>query len=126
MIDSSDKTRSFTEGGWFTERRAFKRIPTDIGVNFFFGNSLISGKITNLSENGMFVNTKICFPLHARFEILLPIKEEVLNIPVKVSRVVKKGDFYDTMGIEVLSQSNKYLNFVSILKGGEFNTPLKK
>ena len=98
------------------ERRAFKRIPTDIRVKFFFGTSICFGTIANLSENGMFVNTNICFPPYSTFEILLPLKENVLNISVMVRRMVKEGDFYNAMGVEVLDQPEEYLQFVQSLK----------
>jgi hypothetical protein len=73
----------------------------------------------------MLINTKTCFPPNTRFNIIVPIKKEKVSIPVKVSRVVKEGDIYNIMGIEVLSHFNKYFGFISYLKGGEFSIPLK-
>lgn len=98
------------------KKRAFERIPVNLEVEYSYGEEITHGTITNLSKNGMLVNTKICFPLHSKFEILFPIDQEVLNIPVKVSRVVRRGDFYDGMGVELLTPPKKYLEFVSRLE----------
>jgi hypothetical protein len=98
------------------QRRAFERIPADLQANFFCGNTIFTGTVTNLSENGMFVKTKMCFPFDSTLEILIPLKEEVLKVPIKVSRIEKAEDFYDGMGVEVLNPPQNYVEFVSRLK----------
>jgi hypothetical protein len=126
LTDSSGRAGAFRKGGWLTERRAFNRIPAYIGVHFFFGNSLCSGTIKNLSENGMLVDTKICFPLQSRFDILFPLKqkEDSFNIPAEVSRVIKEGSFYDAMGVKVVYQPHEYLEYVTHLKAKQLTRPL--
>lgn len=98
------------------QRRAFERIAADLRANFFCGNTIFRGTVTNLSENGMFVKTKMCFPFDSMFEILIPLKEEVLKVPVKVSRIEKAEDFYDGMGVKVLNPPQNYIEFVRRLK----------
>ncbi len=94
------------------EKRVFTRIPTNLQVEFFYGNELANGTITNLSEKGMFINTRMCFPVNSRFDILIPLKEKVLQLHVIVSNVMKENDFYNGMGIEVLYPRRKYSEFV--------------
>jgi hypothetical protein len=43
---------------------------------------------------------------------MLPLKNEVLELPVKVKRVVKSERFYETMGVEVLNPPDKYFQIV--------------
>jgi len=98
------------------QRRAFERIPVYIEVKLFCGFMFFSGVITNLSENGMLINTRICLPFESRFEVLIPIKEEVLKVHCKVTRIVNTGDLYDAMGVELLNPPKKYFEFVYSLK----------
>jgi Tfp pilus assembly protein PilZ len=98
------------------QKRAFERIPAELQANFFCGNTMYSGTVTNLSENGMFIKTRMCFPFNSKFEILIPLKEEVLKVPTKVSRIEKTEEFYDGMGVEVLGPCQNYLEFVNRLK----------
>jgi desulfoferrodoxin-like iron-binding protein len=94
------------------EKRAFERIPSNLHVRLCFENDINSGKLINLSKNGMLINTKVFFPLKTQFEILLPLQEEILKIPVKVSRLSKNDDIYDGIGAELLESPIKYLEFV--------------
>ena len=106
-------------------KRAYERIPASLEVRFFLGNSLCKGFMKNLSENGMCIKTRLCFPFESRFELLIPLKEKIMDVAVKVSRVKKTVDFYDTMGVEVLNQPKEYLEFVNSIKAKEFIMPLK-
>ncbi len=94
------------------EKRAFDRIPSNLYVRLCFENDINSGKLINLSKNGIFINTKVFFPLKTQFEILLPLEEEILKIPVKVARLSKKDDIYDGIGAELIESPLKYLEFV--------------
>lgn len=60
----------------------------------------------------MLINTKLCFPLKSQFEILLPAENEILKLPVKVSRLLKKDNIYEGIGVELLAPSPKYLEFL--------------
>ena len=97
------------------KRRAFERIPASLefhslNVNYF-------GVVTDISENGMFIRSqKISFPFKSQFEILIPLNERMLNIPVKVTRLTKSKDFYDGIGVELLKPTRNYLNLVKKLR----------
>jgi hypothetical protein len=98
------------------EKRRDKRIPAHIEAKFFFGNTLCSGIVTNVSECGMCIDTKMFLPFDANIELLISLENEVLNVPVSVKRVVMTDSFYDTMGLEVLNQSREYLKLVENLR----------
>ena len=78
----------------FMDRREYERVNTNFRAQYFFGNALYTGEITNLSEKGMYINTKLCFPFESKFEILIPLVQGVLKVPVRVSRIIKTDDFY--------------------------------
>ncbi len=98
------------------EKRAYERITTSLEVRFFYGIQLCSGIVTNCSENGMCINSSMCLPFDTRIELLIPFKEDVLKVPVKVKRLEKTDVAYEKMGVELLYSLPKYLELVNILK----------
>ena len=106
------------------KKRAYERILTDMKVSYFYGNELYHGTLKNFSENGMFINTRVCYPFDTSFEILIKLKDEVLKIPVKVSRIQKTEGYYDGMGVKLFNQPAQYLEFVTSFKAKELTIPL--
>ncbi len=98
------------------EKRTFGRVDTSLPIRYFCGNLFYTGTVTNFSGNGMFIRTRVHFPFSSRFELLLPLKEEILRLPVKVTRIVKTDGFYNGMGVELLNPDQNYLEFVDTLK----------
>jgi superoxide reductase len=97
-------------------KRVFERVTSNHQMSFSYNNALYSGIVTNLSENGMRIDTKNCPPFRSKFDVLFPLGEEVLTLPVQVKRVVKRQDVTDAVGVEILNPSMKYLQFVRDLK----------
>ncbi len=102
----------------FTERRSFKRkrITANIDARFFYGNMFYSGTVLNLSEKGMFINTRRCLPFEPMFVVIIRIENELLNVIAKVKRITKLNTDCDGMGVELLSPSNGYLELIKRLK----------
>ena len=108
------------------ERRSYERVPVPsrVQVKFLLGNMIYPGVITNISENGMFIGTKLTFPVGTEVDIALVLpSEDVLRLPVRVRRTMKTDAFYEYeyndhngLGVEVLSVPLNYLRFVSDLK----------
>jgi hypothetical protein len=98
------------------QKRAFERIPVSLEGRFFCGNTIYSGVITDVSENGIFISTRMCFPYNSIFELMIPIGEKVLKVPVRVSRMAKTDEFYSGMGVKILGKVPDYLEFVRELK----------
>lgn len=97
------------------EKRFFERIPANLEFHSF--NTEYFGTVTNLSENGMLIRSqKIRFPLESQFEITIPLKEDTLNVPVKVKRIIKSNGYYDGIGVELLEHPQKYLKLINSLK----------
>jgi superoxide reductase len=98
------------------KKRAFERVNSNLQLSFSYNNSVYSGKVTNLSENGMCITTNNCPPFKSTLEVLFPLNEEVLMLPAKVKRLLKRHELVDAMGVELLNPSMKYLNFVRDFK----------
>lgn len=96
-------------------RRLFERIPTSIDIKFFYGNLFYSGTVLNISEKGMFINTKRCLPYEAMFVVIFDKNSALFKMIVKVKRIATCEDPYG-MGVELVSPSTKYLEFVNNLK----------
>jgi hypothetical protein len=95
----------------FPERRAFKRIPANIPVKFFYGSSVYFGTVKDFSENSMFVSTnRILFPLHSKLEIFVPsIHHGALKLSVKVARLAKTDGYYNGIGVQLLNETEENL-----------------
>ncbi|RJQ45471.1 MAG: PilZ domain-containing protein [Nitrospiraceae bacterium] len=99
------------------QRRAFERIPVNIKVRFYCYDTDYLGTVTNLSENGMFISmNKMLFPFDSRIDIIIPLSDKLLRVPVLVIRMTRSEQIFDGMGVEVLNSSPDYLAFVSSLK----------
>ena len=98
-------------------RRAFERITVKIPVKFYFGDNNYSGTVKNLSKNGMFIDSNnLCSPFDSEFNVIFPVHDEVLNIPVRICRITKTEGCYDGIGVALLNPSQKYLEFVGGLR----------
>jgi len=103
------------------ERRAYDRVPTRMEARFFCGNRYYAGKITDVSEQGMFINTDIRLPINYSFEIMMLINDQVTRVPVTVRRTVessyRSNNFSSGgMGVELMKSPTQYLTYVSSLK----------
>ncbi|MEN8265292.1 MAG: PilZ domain-containing protein, partial [Nitrospirota bacterium] len=87
------------------EKRSLERIPVKFQADFFYGDEMYSGTVKNISQKGMYIKTEMCPPSESKFEVLLPYNEHVLKVPVKVRSLVKTGDVYNGMGVEVFNSS---------------------
>ncbi|UCD34628.1 MAG: PilZ domain-containing protein [Nitrospiraceae bacterium] len=102
------------------EKRSSQRIPADLELTCC--NRENFGTLTNLSMNGMFIKSKnISFPFQLQFEISIPLKEETLSVPVRVSRITKSNGYYDGIGVELLKRPGKYIKFMNRMKNAAKN-----
>jgi len=96
-------------------KRNSERTPVNLALRFPFSNTFIPGTVTDLSENGMFINTELCFPLESKFEVRIKLDTEILTIPVQIARVVKANNKYSGMGVRILNSPPGYRKFLSSL-----------
>jgi Tfp pilus assembly protein PilZ len=105
----------------FMERRAYARIPVNLQVRLFYGNLIYTGIVKDLSENGMFISTRVKFPINSVFMIVVLINnKDTVKMPIKVKRTVDSishaSAMKSGMGVELLNVPPNYLDYVSKLK----------
>jgi hypothetical protein len=101
---------------FFIEKRAYNRTISHLYVRFFYDSILYTGIVRDISNNGMYIKAKKRLPLRSIFELQIPLIEEVLNVSVKVNRIVNTSDIYKGMGIEVLNPPKSYLELADNIK----------
>jgi hypothetical protein len=94
------------------EKRSHARVSIRRKIMFLSDTSKRFGTLADCSESGMFIKTMSSFPFESEYDILIPRKEDVLIIPVKVVRAVTSENFYEGMGVQLVNTPTTYLNFV--------------
>jgi Tfp pilus assembly protein PilZ len=99
------------------EKRAFQRFPVKLQSRLFYGNMIYTGIVTNLSENGMFISTKVNFPVDSVFIAIILLDANTISVPIKIRRTVRAeqstGNGESGLGVGLLNTSKAYLDFVS-------------
>jgi len=100
------------------EKRQFQRLPVNLQSRLFYGNMVYTGVVTNLSESGMFISTKVSFPMDSVFIAVILLNEHTMQVPIKIRRTVRSGDHSGSpedngIGVGLLDPSREYLDFVS-------------
>jgi hypothetical protein len=99
------------------DNRAFDRIPANIEVTFHCNSMDYKGTILDISENGMFISTNdMCSPFDSQFEVVIPVEDEVLNVPVNLNRIILSPDSRDGIGVELSDVSQDYVKMVEKIK----------
>jgi hypothetical protein len=98
------------------EKRSFERIAANVDVRFSYGYIFYTGKISNLSEKGLFIRTRNCLPDNSIVLIMFRVENELLKLLARVKRSAKSGNNHDGIGIEILNPQEKYLNYIDSLK----------
>jgi Tfp pilus assembly protein PilZ len=114
---SKEKVRKLDELYLRPERRQHERFSSNVQARIFFGKMIYSGMVTNVSKSGMFVSTKVNFPVNAEFMMVLLLNNRTVKIPIKVRRRVdgESNDFISTesgIGVELFDAPQNYLDYI--------------
>jgi hypothetical protein len=97
-------------------RRASWRIPIRLNVELNCQGKVSSGTVTNLSENGMFINTReLDYTEGSQFDISILLKDKTLTVPAKLVRTEKISGSSEGIGVELQNPPQNYLDFVENL-----------
>ena len=107
------------------KKRAHERISLDLEINFLQFKTKYAGTVKDISKNGMYIETDTPLPFNSKLDIHMPLKaslkilinfnNEVLEVPVQVKRLVKKGTSFNGMGVMLLNFTPSYMDFMSSL-----------
>ena len=96
--------------------RISERVPSSLVVKFDHDNCECYGIVTNLSEEGMCIQSGICLPCDSKIKLQIPLKKGELKLQAKVMRMEQTNGFYDTMGVQLLRPTKKYLKILDSFK----------
>jgi hypothetical protein len=102
----------------FKEDNGCKGISSKVNVRYFCCNSLCSANVNEISEGCMCIDTDCYVPLNSEIELLIPVKKNTLNVPVRVKGHLNTVCQHDVMRVEVLKPSREYLDFVDSINSG--------
>ena len=105
------------------KKRTVDRIPANLEAKFSWSEKINSGTVADLSENGMLINTRMCPPVRANFDVFISLEEDILKVPVKVCRLVRKGRLPDAVGVEISNPPRRYLDFIDSLRWKRIKAP---
>jgi len=99
------------------ERRKFERLHAKLHAKLYFGGNTYTGMVSNLSENGMFICSRMNIPVDLMFPIVLMQNGQSFRIDVRVRRAVKScGHHLESeesgIGVMLLNPPQDYLEFV--------------
>lgn len=98
------------------EKRAFERLPVNLQARLFYGNIIYTGEVSNISEGGMFIRTRINFPVDSLLLTVLLLVDDTLKIPVKVKRTASSNNNPDKhiegIGVEVFEPQEDFLDYI--------------
>ncbi len=95
-------------------KRGFERKNVKVEARFFYGSSIPSCKIKNISESGMCIISEIRHSLNSIVSVIIPSGKKMMDFPVKIIRM-EAGNNCNLLGVKVLSPTSEYLEFVDSL-----------
>jgi hypothetical protein len=103
------------------EKRAFQRVPVSLQSRLFYGNMVYTGIVTDISENGLFISTKMSFPVDSVLIAEVLLDHHYVEVPIQVRRTAKpdsdfKGFEQSGMGVRLLNHSQEYVDFITKVK----------
>ena len=101
------------------EKRAYPRIPSTISARFFFGNMFYTGTITNISERGMFIHTRMNLQMNSALVIIMRWHNLTMNINARIKRTSLRKGLSRGIGVELVRPSSQYLDYVCELKDSD-------
>lgn len=97
-------------------KRTVERLQSGIDARFNYGDMFYSGKIMNMSEKGMFIQTKICLPAGTMFVIMVREEHHLLKMLARVKYSSRARVLHAGMGVEILNPPTYYTEYVDKLR----------
>jgi hypothetical protein len=107
-------------------KRGFGRVSTKLPVDFYWSGELHEGAVTNLSGNGMYIESEICLASGSKIVVGLIVGDEVFKVSGTVKRMENSNGSSGGMGVELICPSVNYRKFVCIVQDYEYKKPSLK
>jgi hypothetical protein len=96
--------------------RCAERVSAGLFVKIVHKDMMIYGITSDLSRDGMCIETGQCLHGDADGDIIIPVGNEHIRIPFMVRWNEVLDGFYDRMGVKLKKPPRKYCRFVETLK----------
>jgi hypothetical protein len=86
------------------KKRAYKRHPASLTVNFHYDNAIYTGTVVNCSDNDMFIKMEMPCQLSSvqkQFEVRIPLKDKVLLSTAHIKRMETIGKEINGIGVKL-------------------------
>ena len=86
------------------KKRAYKRTPSNLTVNFLYDSAIYSGTVMNHSDNDMFIKMEVpCrfTSTQKQFEVRIILKDKVLLATARIKRMETMGKELNGIGVEL-------------------------
>jgi desulfoferrodoxin-like iron-binding protein len=97
------------------DKRFSQRKSTNESVRLAWANEINSATVTNVSGNSMCINTRMFLPIETELDVLFPLKNKIIKVHAKVTRLLKREDVHEGMCVEILDPPKEYLEFYESL-----------
>lgn len=94
------------------KKRASERVPSSLLVKFPHDGTVSYGIVINISKSGMCIKSGMSLPVKSKVKLIIPLKNENLNMNAEIKWSENTNKFYDAMGVELSKPSKKYLRIV--------------
>ena len=99
------------------ERRVFERLHAKLQAKLYYGEMTYTGTVINLSENGMFICSRMNIPVDSMFPLVLLQNGQSFKMDVRVKRAVRTCVNHKDMeepgiGVMLLNPPQDYIEFV--------------
>ncbi len=94
-------------------KRPFHKIRSNLKIKFFCSHSFCAGTLTDLSEKGMLIETKMTIPFDRIFDVVICLRERLIRVHVRFRKLIGNNKSYDIMAVDVLNPQKDYLEFIN-------------
>ena len=107
---------SLAVGGTSTGRRDRERLAVSLDARLYYGSMVYTGRVSNISETGMFICTKVNFPVDVLLMASVQSGSTLFSLPIQVRRMVRPGASLcgdeSGLGVRLINPPAEYLDFV--------------
>lgn len=105
------------------ERRTHERLFAELPARLFYGNIVYTGTVRDLSESGMFISTRLYFPVDSVFLVVIQQNGQSFKMNIKVKRIARPSGGNLTreqsgIGVRLIEPSQMYLEFIQKCREG--------
>ncbi len=101
------------------KKRGVEKKSSSINIKYFFGNTVCSCLATAFVTNKLLIQTKMCLPIFARFDIYFLYNEKLEQVTVQVEKVIRENTGQDIMIVDVLNQHKNFRKLVDTIIAGK-------